>query len=249
MNEDRTFIKLYRKVTGSELFSERPFDRWHAFEYLLINARRFPASVIVKGQRINLDTGQLICGMEVLGDKWGWSRGKVQRYLNLLEKMEMIEKEPSQIGTIITIKNYIKYQCDDTASSTAEHVEKSATTGTCRASNEPTNSTTDSTTDGTGRKKDKKDNNNIYNNKKGFSAPTVEEVRAYCEERCNSIDAEAFVDYYESKGWLVGKSKMKDWRAAVRTWERRGTTAPKRSPQRTPHRSSETPADDLDDLF
>ena len=162
MNEDRTYIKLYRKVTGSELFSERPFDRWHAFEYLLINARRFPASVIVKGQRINLDTGQLICGMEVLGDKWGWSRGKVQRYLNLLEKMEMIEKEPSQIGTIITIKNYIKYQCDDTASSTAECIEKYSTTGTCRAPNKPTNSTTDSTTDGTGRKKDKKDNIYIY---------------------------------------------------------------------------------------
>lgn len=50
--------------------------------------------------------------------------------------------------------------------------------------------------------------------------PTVEEVRAYCDERCNSVDPQAFVDFYESKGWVVGKSPMKDWRAAVRTWER-----------------------------
>ena len=55
-----------------------------------------------------------------------------------------------------------------------------------------------------------------------FKKPSVEEVRAYCEERKNKVDAEAFVDFYESKGWLVGKTPMKDWKAAVRTWERNG---------------------------
>lgn len=55
---------------------------------------------------------------------------------------------------------------------------------------------------------------------KRFRAPTVEEVAAYCAERGNGIDAEAFVDFYKSKGWVVGKSPMKDWKAAVRTWER-----------------------------
>lgn len=53
-----------------------------------------------------------------------------------------------------------------------------------------------------------------------FTPPSVEEVRVYCAERKNSVDAERFVDFYASKGWLVGKSKMKDWRAAVRSWER-----------------------------
>lgn len=53
-----------------------------------------------------------------------------------------------------------------------------------------------------------------------FVQPTVEEVRAYCEERQNGIDAQSFVDFYTSKGWLVGKNPMKDWKAAVRTWER-----------------------------
>ena len=54
-----------------------------------------------------------------------------------------------------------------------------------------------------------------------FKPPTVEDVQAYCEERQNGINAQQFVDFYESKGWLIGKSKMRDWKAAVRTWERR----------------------------
>lgn len=51
--------------------------------------------------------------------------------------------------------------------------------------------------------------------------PTAEEVAAYCRERGNSVDAERFVDFYASKGWKVGNQPMKDWKACVRTWERR----------------------------
>ena len=53
-----------------------------------------------------------------------------------------------------------------------------------------------------------------------FHHPTVEEVKAYCLERKNKVDAVRFVDYYTANGWKVGKNPMKDWRAAVRTWER-----------------------------
>lgn len=57
--------------------------------------------------------------------------------------------------------------------------------------------------------------------KKRFRPPTVEEVEAYCFERNNKVDAERFVDYYTSNGWKVGKNPMKDWKAAVRNWERK----------------------------
>lgn len=63
--------------------------------------------------------------------------------------------------------------------------------------------------------------------RKRFVAPTVEEVRSYCAERGNGIDPEAFVAFYASKGWVVGKSPMKDWQAAVRTWERKRKTEQK----------------------
>lgn len=56
---------------------------------------------------------------------------------------------------------------------------------------------------------------------KRFNPPTVEEVDAYCRERGNEIKAQKFVDHYAAIGWMIGKTKMKDWKAAVRTWEQR----------------------------
>jgi hypothetical protein len=56
--------------------------------------------------------------------------------------------------------------------------------------------------------------------RKSFNKPTVEQIQDYCKERNNTVDGETFFDFYESKGWLVGKTKMKDWKAAVRNWER-----------------------------
>ena len=67
--------------------------------------------------------------------------------------------------------------------------------------------------------------------KKRFVKPTVEEVMAYCQERGNTVDAETFVNFYESKGWMVGKNHMKDWKSAVRTWEQSRKGEPK--PQET----------------
>ena len=64
-----------------------------------------------------------------------------------------------------------------------------------------------------------------------FTPPTREEVHAYCLERNNKVDAERFIDYYTSNGWMVGKNKMKDWKAAVRTWENNGYGTAKAKPQ------------------
>lgn len=61
-----------------------------------------------------------------------------------------------------------------------------------------------------------------------FKAPSVEEVQAYCTERGNSIDAQHFVDYYSARGWMLGKNKIKDWKACVRTWERNDSFKPQK---------------------
>lgn len=72
---------------------------------------------------------------------------------------------------------------------------------------------------------EEKENTNVFWKKKDndnrFIKPTIEEIRDYCNERNNGIDAQKFYDFYESKGWLIGKNKMKDWKAAIRTWERK----------------------------
>ena len=70
-------------------------------------------------------------------------------------------------------------------------------------------------------------NKEIKINNKLFKKPSINDVELYCIERDNKIDAISFVNFYESKGWMVGKNKMKDWKAAVRTWEKREAKKPK----------------------
>ena len=76
---------------------------------------------------------------------------------------------------------------------------------------------------------------------KRFTAPSFEDVKAYCEERKNNVDAERFINYYTANGWKVGKNPMKDWKAAVRSWERNDFGKPKAA--ETEH------SFDLDDFF
>lgn len=74
------------------------------------------------------------------------------------------------------------------------------------------------------------------NNKRSvFKKPSVEEVREYCEGRQNGIDPEEFIAFYESKGWMVGKNPMVDWKSAIITWEKKkkkSTPAPRPTPQK-----------------
>jgi uncharacterized protein YdaU (DUF1376 family) len=66
------------------------------------------------------------------------------------------------------------------------------------------------------------------NNKKNIIGipPKIEDVRGYCLDRNNRINAEQFFDYYESRGWMIGKNKMKNWQAAIRTWEKNNKDNP-----------------------
>lgn len=146
LNDDKTYIKLYRKVMDNAIFLELPYDRWHAFEFLILKARRFPTVTILKGKPIKLEVGQLICGEDKLASKWGWSRGKVKRYLDMLENLGMIKKNGTPYGTLITVENYTKYQ------------------GECSYSDTPLDTTdgtpldtSDDTSDGTHKKNVKKE--------------------------------------------------------------------------------------------
>lgn len=74
--------------------------------------------------------------------------------------------------------------------------------------------------------------NNTLSNKdtrQKFVKPSVEEIRQYCQEKGVNVDAEQFFNFYESKGWLIGKSPMKNWRAAVATWAKRMVKSPNTS--------------------
>jgi hypothetical protein len=70
-----------------------------------------------------------------------------------------------------------------------------------------------------------------------FQKPSLDDIRAYCISRGNNVDPEQFLNFYESKGWMVGKTPMRDWRAAIRTWEKRQNDSPRR---RSPMTRSES---------
>lgn len=70
-------------------------------------------------------------------------------------------------------------------------------------------------------------NDNANEKSKRFAPPSVEEVAAYCRERRNRVNPQQFVDFYASKGWRVGNQPMKDWKAAMRTWEQRDKDLPR----------------------
>jgi predicted phage replisome organizer len=95
-----------------------------------------------------------------------------------------------------------------------------------------TNMSRDMSRDVTQQNKNKKENKDILKEKDkkektvakrspSFVKPTREEILDYCKERQNQVNPSQFYDFYESKNWMVGKNKMKDWKAAVRTWEQR----------------------------
>ena len=166
LNDDnKTYIKLYRKVMDNAIFLELPYDRWHAFEFLLLKARRFPTVTILKGKPIKLEVGQLICGEDKLASKWGWSRGKVKRYLDMLENLGMIKKNGTPYGTLITIENYTKYQGECSYSDTTDDT----TDGTSL-------DTSDGTSDGTHKKNVKKDKN-VKNVKKDIYIGVPDELK------------------------------------------------------------------------
>ena len=181
------YVKIYRKVMENEVFLELPYDRWHAFEFLVLKARRFPTITILKGKPIKLEVGQLIYGEDALARKWGWSRGKVKRFLDMLENLEMIKKNGTPYGTVITIENYTKYQ------------------GDCACDDTPLD-TPDSTSDGTHKKKDKKDKNDIYTCVPEELKPAFMEFAKMREKIKKPLTSEDSVKRQLSKLYKLGKT-------------------------------------------
>lgn len=101
----------------------------------------------------------------------------------------------------------------------------------------------------TNNKRDINNNNSLYKGSSHFQKPTLEDIRQYCISRGNQVDPEQFFNFYESKGWMVGKSPMKDWRASVRTWEKREKEIPPRKREKRQESVFEHNIKVMDQLF
>ena len=213
-----TYIKLFRKVVENDLFNEKPFDRWHAFEWLMVKACRFEKTEVIKGQAIHLKPGQLIIGQRKLAETFGWGRGKVVRFCKLLEDLKMATFDSTtygaSIGTVITIENYSRYQDEaETGEATSSTTDESTSGATSRA------------TDRANIKKDKKDKKYIMPAIGEFgNVYLTEEELEKLKERFPydwQVRIERLSEYVASKG-----KRYKSHYATILSWANKESKAP-----------------------
>lgn len=144
------WIKLHRKIQDCFLWQDKPFDKARAWIDLLLMAMHHDKKIFIDGEPIVVSRGSFMTSTLKLSDRWGWSRNKVLRFLNVLESEQMLNTKRTQNGTLVTIVKYEIFQCGDTTDETT---------------NETTDGTTDGTADETQNKNDKElKNNNIRSN-------------------------------------------------------------------------------------
>jgi hypothetical protein len=116
----RGFVKLWRASADNSLYFAEEFDKFHAWTDLLLLANFKPRTAYVRGIPVNIESGQVLAAEEFLADRWGWSRGKVRRFLKYLSSptVQQIALHKDNVCTVITVLNWNTYQGDGTADGT-----------------------------------------------------------------------------------------------------------------------------------
>lgn len=114
------WVKIWRGIQGSTIWTEKPFSRGQAWVDLIMLANFQPAIIRVRGVKVVLERGQLGWSELALADRWGWSRGKVRRFLAEQQTEQRIVQQTTRVTSIITIVNYDAYQADDTTDDTTD---------------------------------------------------------------------------------------------------------------------------------
>ena len=186
---------------------------WHddpATGWLFVNLLLMANWTDSEWQGMTIKRGQLVTGRKALAAQTGLSEQTVRTSLNRLRSTNEITIASTNKFSVITIVNYGKFQ---------DVPEMPTSTLTSSLTNDQPATNQQSTT----KEQEEQEKQGIRSRKR-FTPPSVDEVEAYCRERGNAVDAQRFVDFYASKGWKVGSSGMKDWRAAIRNWERQDNT-------------------------
>lgn len=214
MAESKGWIKTYRKIQDCWIWLDKePFDKRSAWIDLLLTANHSDKKLLFNGSLITVKRGQILTSIRKLSEKWKWSYDKCSRFLKILESDGMLQKQSDNFRTLLTIVNYELYQdvtctneCTDNGAIRTQASEQSS----------------EQSEHGQVTNKNVKNEKNVKNVKNNiFVPPTVQEVKDYLSSVGSSLDAESFVAFYESKGWMIGKNKMKSWKSAIVTWEKK----------------------------
>ena len=188
------YIKLHRKILEWEWYKNIPVRI--VFEHCLLKANHTDKS----WQGILIKKGSFITSYENLSIETGLSFQQVRTAINKLKSTNELTYQSTSRYSIISINNWSLFQQDNKLDN------KQIT------NNQQTNNKQITTTN---------NEKNEKNEKKLFIRPSLQEVEQYCIERNNNINAQYFLAYYDAKGWMIGKNKVKDWKACIRTWELR----------------------------
>jgi len=209
------WIKDYRREVESDIWLMPPMYH-RVWQWIKYSVNHKLAKIPNKdGSFTNINPGQRATSYKQIakgvgyyeGMKWKEPNAKtIKSILDWMVKQKMISIQGNTLGTIVTVANWDFYQLDEIEGNTKRIAVET-----------PSKHYLDTNKNDKERLK----NDNKSNNR--FTPPTLEEVKVYCIERKNNVDAEKFIDFYESKGWMVGKNKMKQWKAAVRNWEKNST--------------------------
>lgn len=225
------WIKLDRSVLDNWVWSDGEFSRGQAWIDLLLLASYDDEKVLTGSRLMTVPRGCVRTSVRDLAKRWGWSKKKVCGFLQVLEEDEMVSKKGDAQGTLITLINYDKFQlCGDTKEDTRGTLGgHSGDTGGKKKENKEKKQKKEENKESITRSKELKNISSPSGKEHTDNAharntipPTIQDVTDYVREKGYSdIDPQRFFDFYESKGWTVGKSKMKDWQAALRGWHSR----------------------------
>lgn len=191
ITEQDPYIYIDRSLYDHEIWTSEPFTRGQAWvDLLLIASHKDGNSIRIRGILVKYDRGQFVAGERFLAERWRWSRGKVRRFLAELEQDHMIVPQKTNVTTVYTVVNYNTRQTKRTTKRTANGPQ-------------------------TDLNKELKGINKLP------IPPAREEVHAYFIERGVMGDphTDEFMDHHIARDWVLSNGrKMKDWKAAVRTW-------------------------------
>lgn len=190
-----TEIKAFYDLLLSKSLSTGQIALWHALMHIN-NKCAWAKWFTVPNQTLELLTGL--------------SRNSILNARNVLKQVGLIDFKTNGVKAT----SYMLYFVQDTAQHTVQDTAQSIVQDTAQSTS------TLNKLDKTRLDKTIKEKIPLESKRKKFQKPTVEQIQAYCDERKNDVNPNLFYDYYEARGWMVGKSPMKDWKAAVRTWER-----------------------------
>lgn len=199
------WIKLHKKMKNWEWYTDH--NTFILFMHILLTVEYEDSRF--RGH--DVPRGAMVAGINKLSEETGLSIQNIRTSINKLKSTGEITVKSTNKFSIINVCNFNEYQKRENDDQQTNQQANQQT------SNKPL------TTSKEIKKEKKEEINSIGDVKKKngkFIRPSLEEVTTYCLERNNGLDPQYFLDSNDSKGWVVGKSPMKDWKAAIRTWEK-----------------------------